>query len=177
MSWLFASVGQSIRDSASVLSINNQDLFPLRLTGLVSLQSKGFSRVFSNTTVQKNQSFGTQPLLWSNCNIWISLLEKKKHSLNYMDFFGKVISLLFNMLPRFFITFRPRSKHLLISWPQSPSEVILESKKRKSVTPFISIFHEVMEPDDMILVFWMLNFKPAFSLTSFPTSRDCLVPL
>ena len=75
---LFTSGGQSIRASApaSVLPKNIQDWFPLRLTGLVSLQSKGLSRVFSNTTVQKHQFFGLQPSLWSNSHIHIWLLEK-----------------------------------------------------------------------------------------------------
>ena len=62
MSQLFPSGGQSIGTSASasVLPVNIQDSFPFRLTGLISLQSKGLSRVFSNTTVQKHQFFGTQ---------------------------------------------------------------------------------------------------------------------
>ena len=80
------------------------------------------------------------------------------------------MSLLFNMLSRLVIVFLPRSKHLLISWLQSPSAVILESKKIKSVTVSIvspSICHEVMRPDAMTLVFGMLSFKPAFSLSSF----------
>ena len=71
-------------------------------------------------------------------------------------FVGKVMSLLFNMLSRLVITFLPRSKHLLISWLQSPSAVILEHSKIKSVAvsvffPFIC--HEVMGPDAMIFVF------------------------
>ena len=69
---------------------------------------------------------------------------------------GKVISLLFNMLSRLVIAFLPRSKHLLISWLQSPSAVILETKKIKSVTVSIvspSVCHEVTGPDAMILVF------------------------
>ena len=83
-------------------------------------------------------------------------------------FVGKVTFLLFNMLSRLVITF-PRSKHLFISWLQ-PSAVILESKKIKSATvstvsPFIC--HGMMGPDAMILVFWMLSFKPPFSLYSF----------
>ena len=80
-------------------------------------------------------------------------------------FVGKVTSLLWNMLSRLVITFLPRSKHLLISRLQSQSAVILESKKVKSVTVSIvapSICCEVMGPDAMILVFWTLNFKPAF---------------
>ena len=71
----------------------------------------------------------------------------KNHSFDYVDFVGKVMSLLFNMLSRFVIAFLPKSKHLLISWLQSPSAMILEAKKIKSVTvPIISpsICHEVM---------------------------------
>ena len=75
----------------------------------------------------------------------------------------------FNMLSRFVRAFLPRTKHLLISWLQSPSAMILEPKKIKSVTVSIvspSICHEVMGLDAMIFVFWMLNFKPTFSLFS-----------
>ena len=83
---------------------------------------------------------------------------------------GKVMSLVLNMLSRLVITFLPRSKHLLISWLYLPFVVILETRKIKSVTvsvvsPFIC--HEVMWPDAMMLVFYMLNFKPTFSLSSF----------
>ena len=78
MSRLFMSGGQSIgaSASASVLPINIQDWFPLRLTGWISLQSKGLSRVLSNTTVQKHQFFGAQPSLWPNSHIHTWLLEK-----------------------------------------------------------------------------------------------------
>ena len=92
----------------------------------------------------------------------------KTIALTRQTFGSKVISLLFNMLSRLVIAFLPRSKRLLISWLQSPSAVILEPKKIKSVTvPIISpsICHEVMGPDATILVFWMLSFKPAFSLS------------
>ena len=85
-----------------------------------------------------------------------------------MDLFGKVMSLLFNMLSRFVIAFLPMSKRLLILWLQSPSAVILEPQKIKSLTVSIvspSICHKVMGPDAMILVFWMLTFKPTFSLS------------
>ena len=68
------------------------------------------------------------------------------------------------MLSRLVIAFLPRSKRLLISWLQSPSAVILEPKKIKSVTVSPSICHEVMGRDAMILVFLILSFKPAFSL-------------
>ena len=85
-------------------------------------------------------------------------------------FVGKVMSLLFNMLSRLVITFLPRSKCLLISWLQSPCAVILEPPEIKSITVSTvppSICHEVMGPDAKILVFWMLSFKPMFSLFSF----------
>ena len=75
-SQFFASGGQSIRASASVLSMNIQDWFPLGLTALISLQSKGLSGVFSNTTIQKHQFFGTQFSLWSSSHIHTWLLEK-----------------------------------------------------------------------------------------------------
>ena len=79
-------------------------------------------------------------------------------------FVGKVMSLFFNMLSRFVLTFLSRSKHLLISWLHSPSTVILEPRKIKSATVSPSICHEVMGPDAMILVIWMLSLKPTFSL-------------
>ena len=90
----------------------------------------------------------------------------KTIALTRRSFVGKVISLLFNVLSRLDITFLLRSKRLLISWLQSPSAVILEPQKIKSATVSPSICHEVMGPDAMILVFEMLSFKPAFSLSS-----------
>ena len=95
-------------------------------------------------------------------------------------FVGKVMSLLFNMLSRLVIAFLPRNKCLLISWLQSRSAVILESKKIKSVTVCTvspSICHYVMGPDAMILAFWMLSFNRAFSPPLSLSSRDSLVPL
>ena len=74
------------------------------------------------------------------------------------------------MLSRLVIVFLPKSKSLLISWLQSPSAVILDPKKVKSITVsivFPSICHEVMGTDDMVFVSWMLNFKQVFSLSSF----------
>ena len=76
MSQFFASGGQSIGVSVSVLPVNIQDWFPLGLTGWISLQSKGLSRVFSNTTVQKHQFFGTQLSSQSNSHIHTWPLEK-----------------------------------------------------------------------------------------------------
>ena len=74
-------------------------------------------------------------------------------ALTRWTFVGKVMSLLFNMPSKLVITFLPRSKHLLISWLQSPFAVIFEPQKIKSDTVSPSISHEVMEPDAMILVF------------------------
>ena len=94
----------------------------------------------------------------------------KTIALTRWTFVSKVMSLLFNMLSRLVISFLPRSKHLLISWLQSPSAVILEPQKIKSVTvPIVSpsICHEVMGPDAIVLVFWMLSLKPTFSFSSF----------
>ena len=96
--------------------------------------------------------------------------NRKTIALSIWNFLGKVMSLLFNMLSRFIMAFLPRSKRLLISWLQSLSAVILKPKKIKSAT--VSTFstficHEVMGLDAMIFVFWMLSFKPTFSLSSF----------
>ena len=85
VSQLFASGGQSIGASAltSVLPMSIQSWFPLGLTDLISLLSKGPSRVFSSTTVQKHQFFGFQPSLWSNCHICTD--HWKKHGFDYRD--------------------------------------------------------------------------------------------
>ena len=94
----------------------------------------------------------------------------KTIALTRWTFLGKVVTLLFNMLSRLVISFLPRSKHLLISWLQSQSAVILEPKKIKFVTVSIvspSVYREVMGLDAMIFVFWMLSFKPIFSLSTF----------
>ena len=206
---------------------------------MISLQCKGLSSVFSNTTVQKHQFFGAQPSLWFRSHIhkyWASLvvqrikrlpamretwvrslgkeypLEKempthsstlawiipwtekpgwlqstewqrvrhdsttslsllhfltsiyvywKKSSFDYRTFVAKVVSLLYFMLFRFVITFLPRSQHLLISWLQSPSTVISEPRKIKSVTVSIvstSICHEVLGPNAMIFFFLNVEF-------------------
>ena len=96
MSQLFSPGGQSIgvSASASVLPMNIQDWFPLRWTGWIYLLSKGLSRVFSNTTVQKNQFFSAQPSLWSNSHPYMN--TGKTRALIRWTFFSKVMSLLFN---------------------------------------------------------------------------------
>ena len=110
-------------------------------TGWISLQSKGLSRVFSNTTVQ---SFNSSVLSFLHSPTLTSI------ALTRQTFVGKVTSLLLNMLSRLVITFLPRSKHLLISWLQSPSAVIFGAPSKikcdsvSTVSPSIS--HEVMGP-------------------------------
>ena len=102
----------------------------------------------------------------------------KTIALTRRTFVGQVMSPLFNMLSSFVITFLPKSKRLLTSWLQSASAVILEPPKIKSVTVstvFPSICHEVMRPDTMIFVFWMLSFKPTFHSPLSLSSRGSLV--
>ena len=159
MSWLLASGGQSIgvSTSASVLPMNIQDWFPLGLTGLISLQSKGLSRVFSSTTVWKHQflvfSLLYGPTLTSIQDYW------KTIALTIWTFVGRVISLLFNMLSRCVIAFLPKSKSLLISWLQSPStDCAQENEVCHWFHCFPSICHEVMWLEVIILVFWMLSY-------------------
>ena len=97
-------------------------------------------------------------------------LLRKTIALTRWTFVGKVMSLLFSLLSRFVLAFLPRSKHLLISWLQSPSAVISEPPKIKSLTVFtvfLAICHKMMGLDAMIFVLRMLSFKPAFSLSSF----------
>ena len=149
MSQLFASGGQSIRVSAStlVLPVNTQDSSPLGRTGWISLQSKGCLRVFSNKQFKSTNSSVLRlpygPALISIHDCW------KNHSFDQVDLCRQSNISTF-LLSRLVIAFLPRCKHLLISWLQSPSAVILETKKIKFLTVFIvspSIFHEVMGPD------------------------------
>ena len=158
VSQFFTTGGQSTgaSASASIFPMNIQDWFLLELTGWLSLQSKGLSRVFSNTTGQKYQFFSAQLCLWSKS----LMITGKNVSLTIWTFVSKVMSLLFSMLFRSFIVFLPGSKHFSISWLQSPSAVNLQPKKIKSVTVSIvspSICHEVMGTDAMILVFSVLT--------------------
>ena len=101
---LFQWVGSSyqVATSASILPMNIQGWFPLRLTGLNSLLSVRLSRVFSSTTVQKHQFLGAQPSLWSNSHIHTRLLEKTI-ALTTWTVVNKMMSLLFNMLSSFVI--------------------------------------------------------------------------
>ena len=168
----------SIEASASVLTMNLQDWFSLVLARLTSLPSKRLSRIFSNTTVRKHQFFGLS-LLYDPTLTSVHTTGKTI-ALTICTFVGKVTSLLFNMLSRFVTAFLPRSKHLLILWQQSPSTVISEPRKIKSVTVSIvtpSICHEVMGPDAMILVFECWVLSQLFHSPLSPSSGDSSVPL
>ena len=126
---LFTSGGQSsgASASASVLPMNIQGWFPLGLTDLISLLSKGLSRVFSSTTIWKHQFSGLlySPVLRSTHDYW-----KKTIILTIWTFVGKMMSL----PSRFVTTSLPRSKHLLILWLHSLFTVILEPKNVRSAT-------------------------------------------
>ena len=149
--------------------MNIQGWFLLGLTGLISFAVQG-----TLNSLLQHHNLKASILRHSAFSI-VQLSHpytttEKTIALTIQTFIGKVMFLLLNMLSRLVIAFLPSSKHLLISWLWSPSTVILEPKKRKSVTastfsPYI--WHEVMGPDAMILVFWMLSFKPVFSLSSF----------
>ena len=140
VSQLFVSGGRSTGVSAltSVLPMNTQDWSPLGWTGWISLQSKGLSRVFSNTTVQKASIL--------RCSVFFIvqlshpyMTTGKTIALTRWTIVGKIMSLLFSMLCRLIINFLTRSKCLLISWLQSPSAVILEPRKIKpAIVPTVS---------------------------------------
>ena len=114
------------------------------------------------------------PVLTTMCDHW------KTIALTIWTFVGRVMSLLFNTLSRFVIGFLPRSNHLLIPWLHSSSTVILEPKKGKSITASTfspSVYHEVMGPDAMILVFLIFSFSWLYHSLPSPSSRGSLVPL
>ena len=118
----FAWGGQSTGVSAlaSVLPMNIHDWFPLRLIGLISLLSKGLSRVLSNATVKKHQLFSAQLSLWSQLSCPY-MTTGKTIALTRRTFVGKVMSLLLNMLSRLIIAFLPRSKcSNYLQWFWSP---------------------------------------------------------
>ena len=122
MSQLFASGGQSIGVSAStsVLPMNTQDWSPLGWTDWISLQSRGLTRVFSNTTVQRHQFFFRKRILLHSAFFVVQLSHPymttgKTTALTWQTFVDEVLSLLFNMLSRLVITFLPRSKFSSVS--------------------------------------------------------------
>ena len=158
--WSF-SFSISLSNEYSVLIFLRIDWFDL-------LAVQEFSSMFSSTIIQRINSLALSllygPNLTSVYDYW------KNHNLDYTDLCQQRAALLFNILSRFVIAFLPRSNSLLISWLYSPSTVILEPKKIKTVS--VSTFspcicHEVMGPDATISVFWMLSFK-FFSMHAFP---------
>ena len=155
MSQYFTSSGQGIGAlaAASVLPMNIQDSFPLGFTGLTpcsprdSQESSPTSQFKSINSLALSFLYG--PTFTSIHDYW------KNQTLTLWTFVGKVMPLLFNMLSRLVTGFLPRSKHLLISWLQLPSSVILEPPKIKSDTLYTvspSISHKVMGLDAMIFI-------------------------
>ena len=162
MSPLFTLGRQSIGVSAlaSVLPMNIQGWFPLGLTDLISLLSKGHSRVSSSTKIWKHQLFGAHPSLWSNSHIRIWLLEKPEFWL-YRPWSAKwYLCFLILCLDLSQLSFQVACIFKILCL-QSSSTVILEPKKIKSVTVStfsLFIYHEMMELDAMILVFFLMLF-------------------
>ena len=152
--------------------MNVQRSFPLGLTGLISLLSKGLSRVLQYHSLKAS-------ILWHSAffmvQLWhLCMTTGKTIALTIQNVVSKVLSLFFNMLSRLVISFLPRSKCLLMSWLQSLSAVILELKKMKSLTVSAlspSISHEIMGLEAMIFIFWMLTFEQAFSVSYFTFAK------
>ena len=137
-SQFFSWGGHSIRSSASasVLPMNIQGWFPFGLTGLISLVSKGLSRVFSSTSLKASILQHSAFFMVQLSHLYMTIGKNKtsKHSFDYTDLCQQSDVSAFNILSRFVIASLPKSKCLLISWLQSSSPVILEPKKIKSVT-------------------------------------------
>ena len=146
-------------------------------SGLISFRIDGLDLPAIQRTLKSllQHHSSKASILWCSAFFIVQLSHPFMTTVKTMDltrwiFVGKVMSLFFNMLSRLVTAFLPRRKCLLISWLQSPSAMILEPKKIKSlpvsmVSP--SVCPEVMGPVAMILVFRMLSFKPTFSLSSF----------
>ena len=179
MSGLLASGSQSIgvTISVSVLPMNIQDWFPLGLTGLI-LQNKGLSNLLQH---HNSKASILQCLVFFKVQFSHSYITTGKTiTMTRWTFVGKVMSLLFNMLSRLVIAFLPRSKCLLISWLQSPSAVIFETKKRKSIT--FTLFPHLSAVKWWDQMPWCLFFEywALGQLFHFPlslSSTGSLVPL
>ena len=178
---LFSSGGQSIgvSASASVLPVNIQDWSPLGIDWLDLLAVQGTLKSLLQHHSSKASTLRCSAFFIVQLS-HLYMTTEKTITLTRWTFVDKVMSLLFNMLSRLVITFLPRSEHLLISWVQLPSAVILEPKKIKSATVFTvspSICHEVMGPDATIFVFWMLTLSQLFHSPLSLSSRGSLVLL
>ena len=152
--WSFSLIISPSNEHPGLVSFRMDWLDPLAVQGTLKSLLQHHS---SKASILQHSAFFTVQLSHPY------MTTGKTIALTRWTFVGKVMSLLFNVLSRLVITFLPRSKRLLILWLQSPSGVILEPPKIKSdtvstVSPSIS--HEVTGPDAMILVFWMLSFKP-----------------
>ena len=147
------------------------------ILGLISFRIDWFDLLADQETLKNllQHHCSKASILWHSAFFMVQLSHLymttgKSIALTVWTFVSKVMPLLFNMLSSFVIAFLPRSTGLLILWLQLLPAVILEPKEIRSVTVSIvspSFCHEVKEPDTMIFVFWMLSFKPAFSLSSF----------
>ena len=156
--------------SSSNISPSNECL------GLISFRIDWFDLLTGQVTLKSLLQHHTlkASIFWCSTFFVVQLSQPymtigETIALTRQTFVSKVMFLLFNMLSRYVIAFLPRN-NLLSLWLKPPSTVISVPKKRKSATAFIvspSICYEVMGPDAMILVFWMLGYKPAFSLSSF----------
>ena len=170
MSQFFASGGPSIGASASVLPITVMS-FRIDWFDLPAIQGtvEGLLQHHnSKASVLRCSAFFMVQLSYPYMTTGKTIVLTRCTSVS------KVMSLLFNILSKIVTAFLPRSKHLFISWLQSPSAMILEPKKIKSVTVSTfspSICQKVMGLDAMIFILWMLSFKPAFSLSSFTLKR------
>ena len=157
MSQFLASGGQSIGVFSFSISPSNE------YSGLISFRTDWLDLLAVQGTLKSLLQHHSSKASILRCSAFLIvqlshpyMSTRKSIALTRRTFVDKVISLLFNMLSRFVITFLPRSKQLLISWLQSPSTVILEPRKIKFVTVSTvspSICHEVIGPDAMILVF------------------------
>ena len=188
---IFPSIGVFSNKSALRIRWPKYWSFSIRLSneypGLISFRIDWFDLLAAQGTLKsllQNHNSKTS-IHWCSAffMVWLSHLYMttgKTMALTILTFVGKVMSLHFKMLSRFVIAFLPRSRRLLISWLQSLPTVILESRRRKSVIASTfppSVCHEVMGPGAIILVFWMLSFKPAFSLSSFTLTNIYLTYL
>ena len=178
-SQLFAWGGQStgVSASASVLPMNTQDWSPLGWTGWTSLQSKGLSRVFSNTTAQAS-------ICWCSGFFIIQLSHpymttRKTTAFTIRTFVDKVMSLLFNMLSRCHC-FSSKEQASFNFMAAVTIHSIFGVPQNRSVTVSIvspSICHKVMGLDAVILIFWILSIKPAFFILLFRLHQEGLIPL
>ena len=174
---IFPSIRIFSKESALCISFSFSVSLSNEYSGLIFFRMDWFDLLAVQRTLKSLIQHHSSKASILQCSAFFLVWHLHPHmiigkmvALNRRTFGGKVMSLLFNMLSRLVITFLSRSKHLLISWLQSPCAVILQPLKIKSVTiSTISTFvcHKVMGPYAVILVFWMLSFKPTFSLSSF----------